>query len=598
MRIIALAAAARRFGRFQLTPLLHRWSFSDNEPIDDISEKFFTYSTNPTTYVPYGAVSNNKLNPTNSEYGTSLAIDYAPMQNEPFSIQCKFRLNNYPVNYQAGVITSWHETDATQRSWGVFVWSDGSVKFLMSSDGTDTDILTVSSAVGMVVPNKDYHVAVERDHNNTIAIYLNGALVASAVDGRKAFQKPSIGIRVRRGVVGSVWDIQLDKRVVFGSPFVNNVPSKFSLPTSGEIERYTDEVAADIVYQMSGRRSSTVNEVNGSPLALNKSNMYNGKLFVSNDVAASYSAPIDYFGAGDFTMECKYVLESAITGTGVFLMSNWHNGANNHTDNRWNIINLPNGSLQVIFANSMNGGDYVIRATPAGVIVQGRRHHIVIERYNGVIKVFVDGIERLSWSQPTPLWATTNNKIRNIFSGTGYGQHRIWDIRIAKRAMYKHVSPKWDESLPKMPTDWRTSKPTHRLTVGSNDVANGTVVYRGFAKHFLYGASTVSFGELPHELYYNTDTGKVMRIVALFYQTNGYIVMALRESSRPFVQGMPTMTNKIKIAGGPTVDFALGTQLSASTDPGVIAKHFNVNNVANWNTAFATDETEVSFSFV
>lgn len=600
-RTIGLAAAARYLGGFMLREASHRWSFNDNEPIDDVSEKFFTYFVHPTTYVPYGYVGSEAFNATDPAYGTSLAIDYAPLANKPFSISCKFRLTNFDATYQSGVIARWSETDANQRSWAIWIWNDGKVIFSISDNGGLSGTLDIPSQPGLVTLNTDYHVCVERDKNNLISIYLNGARVASAVDGRGAFQKCAVGARVRRGVVGKVWDIRLEHKPVFNGIFVGNVPADFGdlAPFAGQY--YTADEAADIVYQMSGRRSSTANEVDGAPLALVKSNMYNGKLFVSNLATATYLAAVDYFGAGDFTMECKFMSESAISGTGILLMSHWYNGSSVNDNNRWIVLVFPDGSLQVVFANSNVGGDYTIRTTAANVIKVNNsniRQHIVIERYNGIIKVFVDGIERLSWEQAAPLWATSGNLIKNTYNGTGYGQHRIWDIRIAKRAMYRHNAPQWSEGLPKMPVDWRASRPTYQITVGSNDVASGTVTYRGFAKHFLYGASTVSFGELPHEYYYNTVTGKVMRIVALFYQTNGHVVLALKESTKPYTPEMPTMTNRIKINGGQTFDWASGTVLAAATDPSTIAKTFGLNNVGNVPTAFGTDETLATFSFV
>lgn len=600
MRVIMLAAAAKYIGGFELSALAHRWSFSDNETIDDVTEKYFSHTVNPTNYIPYGYVSGNKFVAGNELYGTSLAVDFAPRENEPFSIQCKFNLSGINTAYQAGIITRWDESDATQRSWAVWVFNDGRVIFSITSDGAVSGNVDFPSAPGLVQYNRDYHIAVERDKNNQIKVYLDGAVIITAVDGRKAFDKCITGTRIRRGVLGKVWDVQLAHDVVFGKPFVGGAPGKFGKLENSKHEYYDAAVANDIVYQMGGRRNSTVNEVNGQPMALTKANIYNGKVFVSNAAAAIYSASVDYFGAGDFTLECKASFETAVTGDAVLLMSHWHNGGITHTNNRWTVACLPNGRLQVVFARSQAAGDYTAYVSANAVFTPGtnKRHHIVVERYNGTIKAFVDGVEVLSWSQPDALWAVSGNFIRNTYGGTGYGQHRIWDIRIAKRAMYRHSAPKWSEHFPKMPVDWRSQKAPYTFICGSNDVASGTVTYRGFAKNFLYGTSTVSFGELAHELYYNTDTGKVMRIVALFYQTNGHVVMAVQESSEPHTPEMPTMTNRIKFAGGQTFDFSTAAALAASTNPNVVAKTFGLNNVGNVPTAFGTDEAEVTFSFV
>ena len=598
MRIHMLASAAKYIGGFLLNAPAHRFSFHDNESIDDVSEKFFSYPVNGTTFVPYSSASDNKLNVSNSTTGTPMANDFAPRAGKPFSMQCKFNLASIDSAFKAAVIAKWSESDANERSWALFIYDDGRIIFSISEDGTADTTLNVVSAFGLVSLNQDYHVAVERDSNDLISIYLNGIRVASVTDSRGAYRNSATVFGVRRGGVGKVWDIQLDHRSVFNGEFAGKIPGKFGKPAKYTGEFYTEAEASDIIYQMSGRRSSSANEVNGAPMALIKSNMYNGRLFVSGLASASYFAWIDYFGAADFTMECKYLPEAIPAGDGVLLMSHWHNGNQTHANNRWIIIHLPNGAIQVVFARSQTAGDYTAHTTQAGLLTTGRRYHVVVERYNGTIKLFVNGIERLSWLQPEPLWAGSGNAIRNVYGGSGYGQHRIWDMRIAKRAMYQHNAPAWADRFPKMPLDWRSLKTPHLLITGSNDVASGTVTYKGFAKNLQYGLSTISFGELPHELYYNTDTGKVMRIVAIMYQSNSYVVLGLKESSEPYSPEMPTMTNRIKIAGGQTFDWTTGIVSTAANDPTVILKHFGSNNVGNVGTAFASDEVEVPFSFV
>jgi len=106
-----------------------------------------------------------------------LAIDFAPGQNEPFCIQCKFRLTAINTAYQAGVIARWHDTDTTQRSWGLWIWNDGKIQFSISNDGTDTNVYWLASAPGLVQMNRNYHVAVERNAANKITIYLDGIAI-------------------------------------------------------------------------------------------------------------------------------------------------------------------------------------------------------------------------------------------------------------------------------------------------------------------------------------------------------------------------------------------------------------------------------------
>lgn len=209
------------------------------------------------------------------------------------------------------------------------------------------------------------------------------------------------------------------------------------------VKRYAALLLADILHQFTFKNNSPMDgKTKRSMSLIGQVSIQNGKLVSPPGPGQRYHfGDVSFFGAGDFTYETMFTLMGNVVGEGAFLPSHWHNGGLSHLNNRFGILVLPNGALQVVFARSGTAFDYTAYNTIPGVIQLGIDYHVVIERYNGVIKVFVNGLEVLSWSQPAPLWwGEGGNFLTNDYYGTGYAASRVWNIRLAKRAMYQHAN--------------------------------------------------------------------------------------------------------------------------------------------------------------
>lgn len=573
------------------TPLAPKMSayFSmwDNELVNDITERF---STQPwTSGNPVAQVQNKKLSSTINT-GTKMVMTAHELikANKPFCVSARVNFTNIDA-FHGRIAGVWPDSSASGgQSWMLFVDTSGAVNFAFSANGTT--YVTISTPAGKVPLNTERHIAAERDADGNLTIYVNGVVSATGFIPGNSFSSPE-QVSVRRGATGTVWDLIIARNIVYGGPFTP--PTKLARFVDHEV--YDAAVAADIVMQIPLRRDDPCNEVNGIPVAfLAKTSVAAGAIYSLADAASKYQIAIDYFGAGDFTYECRFRYTGTIAGEGLILPSHWGNGSNNDTNNRYFFAVRPDGSIGIVLANSSTAGNYTVRDVPAGTVKAGVEYHFVVERYQGTVKVFVNEVEVLSWSQPAALWATTGNLLRNWFSGTGHAAHAVWDIRVAKRALYKHVVAT-PVALPKMPVDYRLGKAPYTMLVGSIDSNNG--VLKGFAKNFIYADTAISMGELYPQIYYNQDTGQVVRIKAILTQGNQYFIVIWAPTTIPYSEGMPVMTNRIRIGGssGTVFNLASGTPVGKknSNDSG-----WYYSTSTPVNTFVGTDEVYRTIEFI
>jgi hypothetical protein len=208
------------------------------------------------------------------------------------------------------------------------------------------------------------------------------------------------------------------------------------------VKRYAAALLADVLHQFTFKNNSPLDEKTKTSLSLfGGVNISGGKVVSPSGPGQRYRFDgVGFFGAGDFTYEVMFKLLGNVVGEAALLPCHWYNGGLTSNDNRFFVAVLPNGSLQIVFSRSGNAFDYTAMASAPGTILINTDYHIVIERYNGTIKVFVNGNAVLSWSQPTPFWwGASGNYLTNNYYGTGYAQSAWWNLRLSKRAMYQHV---------------------------------------------------------------------------------------------------------------------------------------------------------------
>jgi hypothetical protein len=572
----------------QVNGVMRLWSMYDNELINDVTEKFSVQPMYNTSVM--NQVSNTKLLNEANRLVDPLQDQesYYIAPNTPFCVQMKGRFTSAPSNVTQGFrMGVWPENAAAGRcSWALQILDTLNVRFQIS-DNTGNTVATVSTLANAIPLNTDFHIAVERDATNKVTIYVDGVEKVSStisIGGSRVVQR----FTVQRGGVGAIWDMAISNEVVFGGPFTP--PARFI--KADYAPKYSTAIAADIVAQFAFRRDDPHNEVTGKPMTFASwAALEYGAITGRNNVADTYSADIDYFGAGDFTYEVKFRIPEGATipATGAVLPSHWHNGAVANTNNRYLFLVQQNGSINVGFGVSAVATGSTNISSAAGVVTVGKDYHFVVERQGGVVKGYLNGVLILTLALATALWATTGNRLSNYYSGSTAFQAYVWDIRIAKRAMYSGniVAP---TVLPQMPVNYKAAIPNYSVRVGGRETVNGLM--RGFAKNFLYSNTSLSFGELYPQVYWNSQQNRMVRIKAICTQGNGLIVLAHAPSNEPRQADTPVMTNNIKI-GSETFNMVTGTA-AGKANSNDTAVYYSSNLYLTW----PTDEEMKTISFV
>lgn len=570
----------------QVNGAVKLFSMWDNELLNDVTEKF---ALQPL----YGSVAMNQVAGTKLLNEANRLVDplvdqesYYIAPNTPFSIQTKGRFTNTPSSATNGFrMGVWAENSAVGScSWALQIFENLQVRFQIS-DNTGNTVATVSTLMGALTLNADFHIAVERDTSNKVSIYINGVEKASStisIGSSRVAQR----FTVQRGGMGAIWDMAISNVVVFGGPFTP--PDRFT--KTDHAPKYSTSLAADIVAQFAFRRDDCHDEVTGRPMTFSGwAGMEYGAAYARNITTDRYDAPVDYWGAADFTYECKFRTEAAPPTSGLVLPSHWYDGSFPSADNRYVFVIMPNGSINIGFGHSATLNGSVNTVSAAGVVKPGVDYHFVVERVGSTVKGYLNGIQILTVQLSVPLWATSGNRLFNHYNVSTNGAMRVWDIRLAKRAMYNGVvvAP---VVLPRMPADYKQNIPNFSVRVGSRQTVNGLM--RGFAKNFLYSSTSLSFGELYPQVFWNSQQNRMVRIKAICTQGNGLIVLAHAPSNEPRQAGTPVMTNSIKI-GTETFNMVTGTPAGKA----------NLNDTAvyyssNLHLTWPTDEEMKTISFV
>ena len=146
--------------------------------------------------------------------------------------------------------------------------------------------------------------------------------------------------------------------------------------------------------------------------------------------AASYSSANNFnFGTGDFTIE--FDLKSTISQDNTFFSIGQNGSACNLQ------VYLSNNSL--VFRAGLNiwGWDSRSdRSTPAGSILPGVYYHVVLQRTNGVLDIYIDGVKIHTSAWDYNIGATGNIWFGSYFGSSGHTNYRFNNFEVYKRAKY------------------------------------------------------------------------------------------------------------------------------------------------------------------
>jgi hypothetical protein len=415
-------------------PTWAQMSFAEGIPLDDVSES-------PLATTNAAITANKLVNTTTTDVPLDKATPVYFSANEDFSIEGWGNFSSISTAGAAIICMDNQALTDTNRSFNLFVDSTLTVGFMLTSTGAYAGGFS-NPANPKITLNSDNHFAACRV-SGTLKMYLNGVEIFSAANVVAAF-KTTMYLGIRQGAIGKRWNM----RVMRGKSAYNGA---FTPPASLPaivVPTYDSSVAADIVFQTCFRRNSLYDEVSQAPLALSGTGIAvaNGRLNITQTgSAARFQKFIPYFGAGDYTIEAIVrVLSTA--GNENCVMGQYVNPGQN---NSWLIWYSAGGGI-IFYSNSTANG--LVGLTATKVIPFNVDVHLVIEKYKGVLTIYMDGVACGTVANTQPLSDNSATiPVRNWWGDNSMSNSMsIKHMRIAKRAMYKGVI-KPAPTLPKMP---------------------------------------------------------------------------------------------------------------------------------------------------
>lgn len=400
-----------------------QFTFANNEAWDDVSEANVSLAGS--------SITGNKLVNTDTTN--------APMYNAPpfflneaedFSIEGWGNFSSISA-YYGSILTMdmLGEGGEGNRTFLLAITPNRKPFFMLTASGNGSDAGAVSLGWDTVPQtidlNTDFHIAVCRV-NGVMTLYLNGEVIDSMNYAGKPFKSTEL-LSVRRGAIGKRWNMRVMRgKSAYDGPFTPPT----SLPTIS-IPTYTDVLAADVMFQMCLRKNEAVEEVTGASITLGTATVGWGRI-ITPAGTSRFSAPCSYFGAGDFTIELTYKPVNLATGH-KGILGQWTSGEA-LAGNSWILRCVQTtGQLSLWCMSSTGIGFKLVSNTGVKSDVDS---HVVIERFNGVISMYIDSVKVGFGSFALPL-NNVATLLRSDWDSIGVGgtQHR--NIRIAKRAMYK-----------------------------------------------------------------------------------------------------------------------------------------------------------------
>jgi hypothetical protein len=375
------------------------------------------------------SITNNKL--VNTDATVTVMDKLTPVYFnavEDFSIEGWFNFSSVDPAFAATILCVDASNGDADRSFNLNIYPTGNTAgFILSANGA-TGGYSLNGTYAFQA-NTDHHLAACRV-GGVLTVYLDGVPIYSGANNTASFKSTQF-LNVRRGAIGKRWGL----RVVRGASAYS---AAFTPPVSLPpllANNYASDVQADIVFQACFRNNSLVEEVSNQTLTLSGAGIYtaNGRLAITQTGATSrFQKFIPYFGAGDYTIEVLLRVVSTATNENCIMGQYVNPGQNNS----W-LIWYSAGFGLVFYSNSTAGGLVGLSATktlPVNADV-----HLVIEKYNNVLTIYMDGVACGTVANTQPL--SDNSAaipVRNWWGDNSMSNNMlIKHMRIAKRAMYK-----------------------------------------------------------------------------------------------------------------------------------------------------------------
>lgn len=347
--------------------------------------------------------------------------------NEDFSMEGWFNFSS--ISTYAGSIISLDMLGIGgdgNRSYMLAIQETLNAYFLLTPNGNGAGYVNNPSTPTIAL-NTDNHLAVSRV-SGTLKLYLNGVVIFTGPNAIAAFRSTEF-LSIRRGAVGKRWNIRILRGAsAYNGPFVPPVSFPPYTPTY-----YQSDVVSDIVLQACFRNNRNANELNGTAFTLaSTAAIAYGRITTTPVNASRWSVPVAAFSAGDFTIECKVRVITLPTNTGgAYVMAQMGASAANSS---WAITLGTDGALGFMY--TQNGTTFSTMPLNRTLAIN-IDYHIVLERVDGVLTFYLDGLRAYFNPLVGALFTSTLPVSNATGVATSLGATQVTNIRIAKRAMYK-----------------------------------------------------------------------------------------------------------------------------------------------------------------
>ena len=433
----------RRFAQWPLprpnNKLVATWSqfrFENDSVYDEVTDSEMTLFGAAT--VSDGMLRVSSANAANYAEFNHVAFD----DNEDFYIRITFSSNVPASNWVNQPIIGWWSTGGVNTSsWLLLhngpVISDASKRNFLAFNFKDSAGTPYVLHSATAITYSEMHTVEVVRKGGTITLYVDGVVGDSvyAPLGNPKLNYPKMRLyrfdtshSLQQGG-GRRDDIQIIKGAFDFTPGIKPALSKYVRP------EYSVDDADAMILQLGFRRGSKLCEINDTPVTLN------GTATISKDarlnltnVSTSYAQiPIPYFGAGDFTIEFMCNI-SGLSANGVRI-GHW-TSVGGGVDAIYGLVINPARRISFAIQRTDATSDFENMTSGDGVFVLNKDTHIVVERVNGVCTIYVDGQTVASATLAVPIRSQASFRT-NGFSGSDACAGRMWNIRIADKALYR-----------------------------------------------------------------------------------------------------------------------------------------------------------------
>lgn len=445
------------------------WSqltFKEGLPLDEGSETLLTLGSGASI-----DTSDSTLLMTNT---TDAALNGMPppyiKANEDFSIESWVAFTS--VSQYGGTILSLDMLGAGGEgniSMYFAVLPAQAINFLLTSTGNrgGAGDATITNIPELLQPKA--HIAACRV-NGVLTIYVNGQIKYQGPHSTAGFLSTEM-MSIRRGAIGKRWNIRMMRgKSAYNGPFTP--PTE--LPAL-VYETYTEEEQRGIVFQASFRRNEFINEITREPFTLSgTAAMQWNRIITQQPSSSRFEAPLAYFGAGDFTIECKFRITQAMGNGQCGVITQWAYGG--QAGNSWCLFFT--GALQLQFAYVYSGtSTYSFNANRL-LPKYGADVHVVVEKVGNIVSMYFDG--DLVGQMNAPLPIINNSTVRGLrdnwdsFPANSDSLH-VTNIRIAAKALYNGNIGRPRVALPRVRTPYNGPGPQKPIAGNFNQGYFGEV---------------------------------------------------------------------------------------------------------------------------